>query len=952
MDFKDVVDRIGRPSLKRTIQDYMVSEDQKPYFEQVQQYRDLMIERATLREEMESSLNSSEPLYKHDSYPAYQTCFEEEKRVAENILKDWHNHAPYARLAGIRKDVLEVEAGLRVRLLSDLEHRASIQVQGYMDLVRETRDLWKTIFQTHPGTLASSHELYENYKAQKTERDSLASVFQENPRLYTPFFKVTKDEGGTTRDYWGEEITKENRVYQASIKPHAEVHKRSQMQSLFYERLSTDQKGYYDEVKAYGNARNEAAALYGHLKKGEEVSNSSLTLELFREAQIKRDALALKLVDTPAPYQPFFNLLKVKEDKFLDHAVCGEIREKVQAYTHETDSAKRASQAQELKRILTTSKDYRIFKESGLEANRLSFDIAFHDKLKSGEIAPTLISDQVYKPIQNYLNASKEAACLWKMIQGKEKMPFPEQETYKTAMLVRSEHARVIANDKSTLAIISAMDQGIQGRLLKQAGMTSPEPSHKSQELYPSAAQVLEASRGHIVCLATEFLGSPNAQLSSKTVLRFGSKGSLVVNISDPKAGLWKDFESGEGGNIFHLIQREKGLNYKESVAYLADSLNMTTLRVSNKSTQERTIQPPATPQEQYSLEDLKDRAIRLNAVSELQMKSKPLEGTLAETYLRQIRGITGALASDLRYLPKGSTFMYQGERKTLANHCFAAFGRTQDERLSSVQLTKLDDQGNRALDPQGQKFNKLQYGIAKGSFVCLQEGKQHDRAFIAEGIETALSIKDAGVHGKIIASMGINNISNYQGPEKEIILCGDNDEHKQNSQTHQILENNREAFNTQGKYVFIIKPRNPGEDFNDVLKIQGRKGVQAYVQPYLNSHAEKEAQASLTTSSSKLEAQKINQPMVSSTDRPSNIAIIAKFIEDKMRMIKTYEGSSIAEDAKQELKYYLETFQKNERMLQEFKNQCPDLAKDIQRLYQKQQQQIQEHQRSKGMDM
>jgi len=175
---------------------------------------------------------------KHESYAAYQTCFEEKKRVAENIVKDWDNHAPYVKLAGIRKDVLEVEAGFRPRLLSDLEHRASIQVQGYMDLVRETRDLWKTISQTHPAALATSHPLYDDYKAKKTERDSLAAVFQENPRLYSPFFKVTKDETGNMRDYWGDELDKSSRVYFAAVKSHAAAHHKTQLQNIFYERLS------------------------------------------------------------------------------------------------------------------------------------------------------------------------------------------------------------------------------------------------------------------------------------------------------------------------------------------------------------------------------------------------------------------------------------------------------------------------------------------------------------------------------------------------------------------------------------------------------------------------------------------------------------------------------------------------------------------------------------------
>ncbi|MDZ4322556.1 MAG: AAA family ATPase, partial [Alphaproteobacteria bacterium] len=196
VDFKDVVDRIGRVSLKETIQDYQITEDQNPYFNRVQQYKDLLVEGVNLREEMEGALDPKTPLYKHPSYPAYQLCFEEKKRVASTLLEDWKSHAPYIRLSGLRKDVLEVEAGLRPRLLSDLEYRASLQVQGYMDITLQTRTLWKEIWepkaQTHPGALSTSHHRYEDYKILKTERDSLAFVFQENQRLYAPFFRVTK----------------------------------------------------------------------------------------------------------------------------------------------------------------------------------------------------------------------------------------------------------------------------------------------------------------------------------------------------------------------------------------------------------------------------------------------------------------------------------------------------------------------------------------------------------------------------------------------------------------------------------------------------------------------------------------------------------------------------------------------------------------------------------------
>ncbi|MBA3814377.1 MAG: MobA/MobL family protein [Alphaproteobacteria bacterium] len=529
-DFKDVVDRTGRASQKQSLQDYHISEEQKAYFQNVQQYRNLMVEGATLREEMEGGLNPSEALYKHASYPAYQSCFEEKKRVASDILKDWKNHAPYVKLAGIRKDVLEVEAGLRPRLLSDLEHRASIQVQGYMDLVNETRGLWKTISETHPGVLANAHELYKSYKAKKTERDSLASVFQENPRLYNSFFRVTKDEAGNTRDYWGDVVTTEIRVYQAAIKTHAAAHQRSQAQKLFYDRLSPDQKVYYDEVKAYVDVRNEAAAIYGLIRKqqetpldtisatgspGTDLSATAITLQKFHQSRAKRDALALKLVESPEKYLPFFSALSIKEEKLLSHAVSGEIRAKVQTYAQETDIAKRASQAAELKRILTTSNDYRIFKESGLEVKRLAIDIAAIEKPKD-----------------------------------------------------------------------------------KEHSLTQPTQSPK-------------------------------------------------------------------------------------------------------------TI--PSTP------EDLKERASLLNTISELHMKSTPLEGTVAESYLRQEQKLTEAFSADLRYLPKGTTFMEQGERKTLSHACLVAFARNQNGNLNGVQLTKLTENGKHVPAPAN-KPDKIQYGTVTGS--------------------------------------------------------------------------------------------------------------------------------------------------------------------------------------------------------------------------------------------
>lgn len=52
----------------------------------------MIVEAATLREEMEGDHDFLAPLYKHPSYATYQAFFEEKKGVTEEILKDWQAH--------------------------------------------------------------------------------------------------------------------------------------------------------------------------------------------------------------------------------------------------------------------------------------------------------------------------------------------------------------------------------------------------------------------------------------------------------------------------------------------------------------------------------------------------------------------------------------------------------------------------------------------------------------------------------------------------------------------------------------------------------------------------------------------------------------------------------------------------------------------------------------------
>lgn len=60
-----------------------------------------------------------------------------------------------------------------------------------------------------------------------------------------------------------------------------------------------------------------------------------------------------------------------------------------------------------------------------------------------------------------------------------------------------------------------------------------------------SVARLAELLNDRIADLAEELLGTPNRALSSAQQLRFGTKGSIAVEIAGKDAGRWYDHEAG-----------------------------------------------------------------------------------------------------------------------------------------------------------------------------------------------------------------------------------------------------------------------------------------------------------------------------------------------------------------------------------------------------------------------
>ena len=69
--------------------------------------------------------------------------------------------------------------------------------------------------------------------------------------------------------------------------------------------------------------------------------------------------------------------------------------------------------------------------------------------------------------------------------------------------------------------------------------------------------------------VARRLLGEPNASLSTRTELRFGTHGSLSVVITGPKRGTWFDHEAGHGGGVLDLVCKHKRLANSEALDWL-----------------------------------------------------------------------------------------------------------------------------------------------------------------------------------------------------------------------------------------------------------------------------------------------------------------------------------------------------------------------------------------------
>jgi len=213
----------------------------------------------------------------------------------------------------------------------------------------------------------------------------------------------------------------------------------------------------------------------------------------------------------------------------------------------------------------------------------------------------------------------------------------------------------------------------------------------------------------------------------------------------------------------------------------------------------------------------------RVALAQKIERQSMPIEGTLAEQYLRQHCQIKGSLPACLLYHPK---LFVQSHNKHLP--ALIVVAKNSAGITQAVQAVYLDRK-------TANKINiaptKSIIGVVKNSLVTLQEGKsQYSINLVTKNPEAGLSLGMANRDAKVQATLVTSNLLNL-APERlnqKLVFCLDNDGKR--SLNQQIAEQAMQKLSALGKTVFHTQPSQMSQDYNDVLKGEGVKGVQAKI--------------------------------------------------------------------------------------------------------------------------
>ena len=286
--------------------------------------------------------------------------------------------------------------------------------------------------------------------------------------------------------------------------------------------------------------------------------------------------------------------------------------------------------------------------------------------------------------------------------------------------------------------------------------------------------------------VARRLLGDPNRAHSTKTEWRYGTHGSLAVDLVK---NCWHNHEAGEGGGVLDLINRVIGGSRREARAWLRNELGLAT----NGDT--GSIKTNAAS----DTDEMRNRRYAL----EIWEASTDAERTEAETYLRG-RDIVGPIPPSLRFhahLKHTNTGLFFPT--------MVAGVQAPDGQVIAIHRTYLqpDGRGKAVVNEPKKALGKLDDGAVRLAPAEKALG-------LAEGIETGLSAQQL-FEIPVWAALSCGRFTSVAIPDDVIELQIFAD---RGDEGEEAAQRGARHFLALGKRVAIRRPPQGCGDWNDAL--------------------------------------------------------------------------------------------------------------------------------------
>ena len=599
-DYKQLVSSLSRINVKDMVVDYSISDENKEYWDNVQDYKATGKEMLGLRT-LANSLDKDNPDHKADIeaiWKDYKVVEADRKSWANHILRDWEFHKDFVRQAGLAKESLEISAGLKKRTLCRVEIEAQQVVEQYIAVSLDARTLWRDIRRTHPGSRAKLHPEWAKFEEARDQRGVLANRIHINPILHRPFLKETaenlakEDVGYVARD---QKVS----YSMATIKVQAEAHQSKMLQNeLLKDSTNPAQKDMLKVLIAYTENRDMAGQIWAEVKPKLKEFEGTLLKESFSKAiseyteiRMKRDASAFQIVERREAFLGLAEKVGMKLDfeKLGDQAVQANRDSLFKAYQSSPELTAKLEAAFEINALIkgeaelgkkpTISQVY----QQGLQPKDVTRDALEYQKLKLFEGLKTEAERGLFLLLDEYDSKCRAANQIYgqciEETKGKNKNAW-ESSHYPSY--------KATCNSRNDIAL-EVFDQRDQNQVISMAeamGMRFKET--ELQEIFSRCEQATRTNNIISYQKGKDAEAKGQAAATLNQMIKFERKNNGGVSITAQQAfhsGIdFKElqataFEYGRAGvlaslstkkerDLFHTLESYEQLSHTVKTAY------------------------------------------------------------------------------------------------------------------------------------------------------------------------------------------------------------------------------------------------------------------------------------------------------------------------------------------------------------------------------------------------